>query len=56
VTDADGKPLANVPINARSEYRPTVDLATAITDAQGRYGVVFSLDLETLAKFPRWSR
>ncbi|HZJ17829.1 MAG TPA: biopolymer transporter ExbD [Chthoniobacteraceae bacterium] len=51
VTDADGKPLANVPINARSEYRPTVDLATAITDAQGRYGVVFSLDLETFEKF-----
>src|SRR4029434_3376327 len=43
VTDADGKPLANAPITARSEYRPTVDLATAKTDAQGRYRVAFPL-------------
>src|SRR6185369_9055869 len=50
-TDAEGKPLANVPVSVRTEYRPTVDLASANTDAQGRYRVAFRLDLETLARF-----
>ncbi|MHB0957581.1 MAG: M56 family metallopeptidase [Pirellulaceae bacterium] len=51
VTDADGKPLEGVPVRVRTELAPTLDIATAKTDAKGIYRVAFPLNLTTLAAF-----
>ncbi|MEO8353706.1 MAG: biopolymer transporter ExbD, partial [Chthoniobacteraceae bacterium] len=51
VTDADGKPLADVPVRVRTEFQPTLDTATTKTDAKGEYRVAFQLTLTTLAAF-----
>ncbi len=51
MTDADGKPLADVPVRVRTEYEPTKDTATTKTDEKGKYRVAFQLPLTTLAAF-----
>ena len=51
VTDADGKPLADVPVRVRTEFHPTLEIVTAKTDAKGKYRVAFPLQLTTLSAF-----
>ena len=51
VTGADGKPMTDVPIRARTQYHPTIDVVTTKTDAKGNYRLSFRLDLRTLARF-----
>jgi beta-lactamase regulating signal transducer with metallopeptidase domain len=51
VRDADGKPLSGVRVSARTEFHPTIVIASATTDAAGRYRLSFSMNLETLSKF-----
>lgn len=51
VTDADGKPMAEVPIRLRTAYHPTIDVVTTETDEEGNYRVSFRLDLRTIARY-----
>ena len=51
VKDAEDRPVAGVPLRVQTEYAPDVEIATATTDAAGKYRISFHLTLDTLQKF-----